>query len=229
MFPIVIGMVAMYYTSPENEPINFIDSFYWSAATCATIGYGDIVPVGDLNRLWVSAYIFLGVTCMSAAIAQIGTLQLTIKTYKRLEVVQNKQLALSLIAQLDSKGLGVDKFEFLAAMLVALEKVGPEDVTGILSQFDELDKSRRGLVSINDIVELKRRNELPTVFTIHKSGRTRPSSTSDCTRNLPQLEPIHDDRGMHSLEERFGSIIHNSRETTNDPDIGGVGPLTPRH
>ena len=42
-----------------------------------------------------------------------------------MEVSQNKQLALSLIAQLDSENRGVDKFEFLAAMLLVLEKVEP--------------------------------------------------------------------------------------------------------
>jgi len=221
VFPILLGMVVMYYTAPDEEHMNLINSFYWAAATCATIGYGDYVPFGDWNRLWVCGYIFLGVTCMSAAIAQIGTLQMTIKTYKRMEVVQNKQLALSLIAQLDSKGMGVDKFEFLAAMLVALEKVGPEDVTDILSQFDELDKRRTGLVSTNDIVNLKRLNELPTSYsmaaTINRRMRPRSASGSDFGSSRPQLEPIRDDN-MEGLAERFNSIVDfspdDSREMT---------------
>jgi hypothetical protein len=108
-------------------------------------------------------------------------------------------------------------------MLVALDKVGPEDVTDILSQFDELDKSRKGLVSTNDIVDLKRQNELPTTFTRHARGR-RNSASGDGIRRA-QLETIQDEpRGMASLETRFQD--HSSRETTSDG--GGIGPLSPR-
>ena len=171
--PILLGMVVMYYTAPPEQHMDFIKSFYWAAQTCATIGYGDFTPIGDWNKLWVCAYILLGVTCVSAAIAQIGTLHLTIRAYKRMEVLQNKQLALSLIAQLDSKGRGVDKFEFLAAMLLVLEKVEPNEISEILSQFDELDSSRSGLVSTNDVVNMQRRGELPTSLTVRSSLMSR--------------------------------------------------------
>ena len=167
--PILLGMVVMYYTAPEEQNMDFIKAFYWAAQTCATIGYGDFTPIGDWNKLWVCAYVLLGVTCVSAAIAQIGTLHLTIRAYKRMEVLQNKQLALSLIAQLDSKGRGVDKFEFLAAMLLVLEKVEPNEISEILSQFDELDSNKSGIVSTNDLLALQRRGELPTSMTVRSS------------------------------------------------------------
>lgn len=126
---------------------SLIQSIYFLTVSVTTVGYGDITPIGDWNKLWVSAYILFGVTCVSAAIAQIGTLQLTIRAYKRMEVSQNKQLALSLIAQLDSENRGVDKFEFLAAMLLVLEKVEPSEISEILSQFDEHRVSTVGVPS----------------------------------------------------------------------------------
>ena len=169
--PIFLGMFVMYYTAPPEQDMDFISSFYWAAQTCATIGYGDIIPIGDWNKLWVCAYILFGVTCVSAAIAQIGTLHLTIRAYKRMEVLQNKQLSLSLIAQLDAKGHGVDKFEFLAAMLLVLEKVEPSEISEILSQFDELDQHNTGVVSTHDIVVLKRNGQLPTLMTMRGTQR----------------------------------------------------------
>lgn len=168
-FPILLGMFVMYYTSPPEQDLDFIRSFYWAAQTCVTMGYGDITPIGDWNKLWVSCYILFGVTCVSAAIAQIGTLHLTIRAYKRMEVLHNKQLALSLIAQLDSQDRGVDKFEFLAAMLLVLEKVEPSEISEILSQFDELDVTHSGLVSTNDVVLMKKRGQLPIPMTLRSS------------------------------------------------------------
>jgi MFS family permease len=175
--PILLGMVVMYFTAPPEQDMDLVRSFYWAAQTCATIGYGDYTPMGDWNKLWVCFYILFGVTCVSAAIAQIGTLHLTIRAYKRMEVLQNKQLSLSLVAQLDSRGNGVDKFEFLAAMLLVLEKVEPRDISEILAQFDELDTARIGLLSTNDVVALKKRGQLPTSMTVRSSLTASPEET----------------------------------------------------
>ena len=183
--PMLLGMIVMYFTAPPEQDMDLIKSFYWAAETCTTIGYGDFTPIGDWNKLWVCAYILLGVTCISAAIAQVGTLHLTIRAYKRMEVLQNKQLALSLIAQLDSKARGVDKFEFLAAMLLVLEKVEPSEISEILSQFDELDTNKTGLVSTNDVVAMQKRGQLPTSMTVRSSLMSQHEDTMGGGLDLP--------------------------------------------
>jgi hypothetical protein len=101
---------------------------------------------------------------------------LTIQTYKRQEMLVNKRLAMSLVSQLDVSGRGVDKFEFLAAMLVTLEKVKPEDVANILHQFDELDSSKRGVLTLERLASLSHTPRLSRVVSGIPSGLGRLTS-----------------------------------------------------
>jgi cytochrome bd-type quinol oxidase subunit 2 len=49
------------------------ESFYFSAATLTTVGYGDLHPTTDLSRLVASFYLLFGVGATLSAITVLAT------------------------------------------------------------------------------------------------------------------------------------------------------------
>ena len=43
------------------EKFSWIDAYYFSVVTLATVGYGDLVPRTDVGKLFTTLYIFIGV------------------------------------------------------------------------------------------------------------------------------------------------------------------------
>ena len=172
-FPLLLGSILFYLLSPIEMDTTVTMSLYWSLQTCATIGWGDLRLEENYQKLWICCFVFIAIGCVSAAITQIGSMRVTMNAYRRQEMLQNKRLATSLISQLDVGGSGVDKFEFLAAMLVALEKVKPEEVSDILSQFDELDAEKRGVLSLSRLASLRQTHKLARIVSGIPSGLGR--------------------------------------------------------
>ncbi len=57
MSTIGLGTVFYHFT----EKLSWIDSFYFSVVTLATVGYGDIVPQTPAGKLFTSFYILIGI------------------------------------------------------------------------------------------------------------------------------------------------------------------------
>ena len=47
-----------------NHPLTLVDSFYFSAVTLATVGYGDIYPVSDMAKILCIAEIGSGIVVL---------------------------------------------------------------------------------------------------------------------------------------------------------------------
>lgn len=43
------------------EKLTYLNAYYFSVVTLATVGYGDIVPHTNLGKLFTTFYIFIGV------------------------------------------------------------------------------------------------------------------------------------------------------------------------
>lgn len=56
----LIGGGTVLFHSLENW--TWIESFYFTVATIATVGYGDIAPTNDTTRLVTALYIIFGVS-----------------------------------------------------------------------------------------------------------------------------------------------------------------------
>ena len=53
---LVVGTV--FYSQVEG--LSWVDSFYFSAVTLTTVGYGDIVPQTDVGKVFAVIYMFFG-------------------------------------------------------------------------------------------------------------------------------------------------------------------------
>ena len=74
---VISSAIAIYFIeSPhENAQItNFIDAFWWSAATVTTVGYGDVVPVTDIGRIMGIGLMFVGISIIGVFISAFGAM-----------------------------------------------------------------------------------------------------------------------------------------------------------
>ncbi len=56
---LIITIGTIFYHFVEN--FSWINAYYFSVITLATVGYGDIVPKTDVGKLFTTFYIFVGV------------------------------------------------------------------------------------------------------------------------------------------------------------------------
>ena len=48
----------------RNESWSYVDSFYFSAVTVTTVGYGDLHPQKDSTKIFISFYSIFGISAM---------------------------------------------------------------------------------------------------------------------------------------------------------------------
>lgn len=54
---IAIGTVFYHFV----EKLSWVDAYYFSVVTLATVGYGDIVPRTDLGKIFTTFYVLCGI------------------------------------------------------------------------------------------------------------------------------------------------------------------------
>lgn len=69
------GTVVYHYV----EHFKWLDSYYFSVVTLATVGYGDFVPHTNFGKLFTTFYIFIGVGIITSFI----TYTMRRQAYKR--------------------------------------------------------------------------------------------------------------------------------------------------
>jgi voltage-gated potassium channel len=83
---IIIGTLAYHWL----EHWTWIQSFYFTVSTLATVGYGDLHPTMDSTRLFTAFFILAGVGIAVAALSIIGSSYIDNRT-KRIMQDNNKR------------------------------------------------------------------------------------------------------------------------------------------
>ncbi|MEE4295298.1 MAG: potassium channel family protein [Wenzhouxiangella sp.] len=66
----IIGLATLFYSLVEGWP--YLDALYFAVMTIATVGYGDLVPVTNLGRLFTIAYVLVGLGIFIAAASALA-------------------------------------------------------------------------------------------------------------------------------------------------------------
>ena len=61
---VVLGLGTIVYRLVEDW--SWVDSFYFSAITLTTVGYGDLSPTTTVSKLFTVFYIFIGISLIGA-------------------------------------------------------------------------------------------------------------------------------------------------------------------
>jgi Ion channel len=150
--PIVSILVVVALGIGRLEGWTALQSVYWLAISGYTIGTGDFTPSTTATKLVCVFFLPLCVAVLGEILARIASLYMRRKHREVEHCFLHRTLTLCDLRTLDADRNGsVDKAEFLAYMLVALQKVTREDVEEILAAFARLDKDCNGYLTEADL------------------------------------------------------------------------------
>eukprot|EP00746_Dinoflagellata_sp_MGD_P084720 gnl/MRDRNA2_/MRDRNA2_33599_c0_seq1.p1 gnl/MRDRNA2_/MRDRNA2_33599_c0~~gnl/MRDRNA2_/MRDRNA2_33599_c0_seq1.p1 ORF type:complete len:527 (+),score=126.05 gnl/MRDRNA2_/MRDRNA2_33599_c0_seq1:62-1642(+) len=159
--PVLLGTVFFKF----NEEWSWLDAFYWSVVTCTTVGYGDMSLTKESSRAFSFFFILLGFAFVGAAIGNVGAIQMERELDAKKRKILGKTLSMDMLNEFDKDNNGVDRCEFVCAMLVQLGKVTEDDILPLLQKFDDLDADGSGLLTKEDLSVLRDRKRKERVIT----------------------------------------------------------------
>eukprot|EP00946_MAST-07B_sp_MAST-7B-sp1_P003814 g3814.t1 len=135
----------------DGKPgLPFVDSLYMCTMTASSIGYGDLHPRNQAGRTFLIFWMISGYVVMASSIREISQLYLKLKERHAEQRILNREVGQEVLG-LDEDGDGeVDRYEYLAHMVVAMGKMHKHEVIEIMTRFDELDRTGDGRLSRAD-------------------------------------------------------------------------------
>ncbi|MHC1754312.1 MAG: potassium channel family protein [Methanosarcina sp.] len=86
LYLVTLTLAAGTFFYHSVEGWGWLDSFYFSVITLATVGYGDFTPKTDIGKLFTVVYIFLGLGILVGFVTPIGEYLID----RRIEKVEKK-------------------------------------------------------------------------------------------------------------------------------------------
>jgi len=78
---ILVGVGTVFYH--YVEAFSWINSFYFTAVTLTTVGYGDFVPATVPGKIFTVAYLFIGIGIILGFINQIAKQRIKRRLYEK--------------------------------------------------------------------------------------------------------------------------------------------------
>ena len=136
-------------TLSSSGKLHAFDALYFTVITSSTVGFGDICPLTDSARTFVTFMASIGIAILSFFINSVAQLQderaAMLTRAKRLQLEASGAMLADRFDAFDKDGDGkIDRFEYVVAMLMALELVNSEDCERFLRSFDSMDADKDG-------------------------------------------------------------------------------------
>jgi Ion channel len=184
--PVILILIAVSLVIGHYEKWSYLNSLYFLVMTGTTVGFGDLHPNLPEVRIFAIFFLPLSVAVLGELMARIAGLYMDRKHNRAEREFLSRGLTLCDLHRMDLDQNGhVDKHEFLAHMLVALQKVSKEDVDEIMDLFNKLDKDKDEVLSEEDL-DHKNWNEV--VRSTFQRSLQEPAA-------LPTAVPPHSNNG----------------------------------
>ncbi|VVB08149.1 unnamed protein product [Arabis nemorensis] len=144
------GVLIMHFI----EKIGWFDSFYFSVMSVATVGYGDGAFKTLSGRLLAAIWLLVSTLALVLVFLFLAEARVDKRNSERAKRVLDETMSVSefFAADIDNDGC-LSKAEFLIYKLKKMGKITGMDIIPITNQFDKLDQTNSGRITLLDLLE----------------------------------------------------------------------------
>ncbi|CAL9241639.1 unnamed protein product [Arabidopsis halleri] len=144
------GVLIMHFV----EKIGWLDSFYFSVMSVTTVGYGDRAFNTLPGRLLAAIWLLVSTLAVARAFLYLAEARVDKRNRERAKKVLGENMSISQFfdADIDYNGC-VSKAEFVIYKLKKMDKITDKDINPIGFQFDKLDRTNSGRITLLDLLE----------------------------------------------------------------------------
>ncbi|KAJ9147149.1 hypothetical protein P3X46_029341 [Hevea brasiliensis] len=147
---IAIGTIAAHFL----ENLNWVDSFYLSVTSVTTVGYGDFAFTTLTGRCFAIIWLLISTLAVARGFLYLAEFRIDKRNRVVAKWVLQKKITLEdlVAADLDNDG-SISKSEFVIYKLKEMGKITEKEILQICNQFDSLDNSNCGKITLADLME----------------------------------------------------------------------------
>lgn len=154
-FPEIALVIVLAFVLGMREGWSIISTLYFCIMSASTTGFGDFVPKTQVDKLYCVFFLPLSVAVLGEVLGRIATVYLQRQTRQKEAEFLQRTITLCDLRRMDANNDdNVDMEEFLTFMLVALQKVDPQDLEDLKTTFHALDANGNGYLDRNDLAKL---------------------------------------------------------------------------
>eukprot|EP00262_Sarcandra_glabra_P016022 TRINITY_DN5077_c0_g3_i1.p1 TRINITY_DN5077_c0_g3~~TRINITY_DN5077_c0_g3_i1.p1 ORF type:complete len:413 (-),score=52.74 TRINITY_DN5077_c0_g3_i1:353-1549(-) len=145
-----VGTCVMHFV----ENLDWLDSFYLSVMSVTTVGYGDRAFESLPGRVFASIWLLVSTLAVARAFLYLAEARIDKRHRMIAKWVLRRDMTVSefLAADIDNNGF-VSKSEYVIYKLKEMGKIAEKDILQICNQFDRLDTSNNGKITLSDLLE----------------------------------------------------------------------------
>jgi len=210
--PIFVGALFFYLYSAEDQGLTFIDSMYFATVTCTSVGYGDIVPLSDSGRIFMTFYMLVSTILIGGVLGEFITLY--VDEFIGEKIIYEIIDSMTYVHKCDVEDIGVvSEPDYVLFKLQQMQKVYRPTLRRLAERFKAVDANGNGSIVIG--VEIPSAEQVVQLQEIvDKEGGTLVEVWT--TRMLPQLlaDATHNEVLEQAIKARAES--HGRKKERNE-------------
>jgi len=156
--PLMAVMFGMAYWIGRRAGWTLVEIFYFIVVSSTTVGYGDLTPKSDEEKMVALLFIPIAVGAMGVWLGGVANIIVESRSARYRRNMGMKELTQHDLDIMDSDHDGVvTRAEFLEFMLVAMNKIDQDLVNELREHFNRLDVDGTGELTKEDLIEVARR------------------------------------------------------------------------